>query len=414
MHSSTQFLNLSSISSADQLCFHRSNGRAITPELVSAVYAIFIDLQNQSISEQVHKENELDYYKTRFCAEVGKLPKASHEDAHCVFNSLLNAAQSYDGGFLEHAGHPSQDEFEDLPGGHVWVPQGMSSITEVLVSDLAGCILYDSKVCTIRWNQDKVKVICTDGQTYAADHVIVTTSLGYIKLHHKSFFQPPLPPSKAKAFDLVPMGKVNKIILSWKTPFWKPGHGTIRFSWTNEEYESHPVEEWYKRIVSFEEMPFSDRALLAFISGQEAEYMEHLSDEEVQATCIKLIRQFLGDPSIPPPDAFLMSRWCTDPYAQGSYSYFSKDMTPDVYDELAAPLCFQHLPRVLFAGEATVNWAYSTVHGARTSGLREAERLIALYKSSSGTQSAKLWPCLPQVTADSAQLISDGCYPAAD
>lgn len=41
-------------------------------------------------------------------------------------------------------------------------------------------------------------------------------------------------------------------------------------------------------------------------------------------------------------------------------------------------------PILLFAGEATIPGHYSTVHGARLSGIREAERIIQLTKRFSG------------------------------
>jgi len=41
-------------------------------------------------------------------------------------------------------------------------------------------------------------------------------------------------------------------------------------------------------------------------------------------------------------------------------------------------------PILLFAGEATIPGHYSTVHGARLSGIREAERIIQLTKQYGG------------------------------
>ena len=38
-------------------------------------------------------------------------------------------------------------------------------------------------------------------------------------------------------------------------------------------------------------------------------------------------------------------------------------------------------PRILFAGEATHPTSWSTVHGARGTGIREAERLIKFYSN---------------------------------
>lgn len=50
------------------------------------------------------------------------------------------------------------------------------------------------------------------------------------------------------------------------------------------------------------------------------------------------------------------------------------------FSDLAAPLPSEKQPRLLFAGEATHDYHYSTLHAAYMSGLREARRLVPLFK----------------------------------
>lgn len=55
--------------------------------------------------------------------------------------------------------------------------------------------------------------------------------------------------------------------------------------------------------------------------------------------------------------------------------------------DLGAPTpgdCDGEAPVILFAGEATCPAHYGTVHGARLSGIREAERIIQLTKKHLG------------------------------
>lgn len=81
------------------------------------------------------------------------------------------------------------------------------------------------------------------------------------------------------------------------------------------------------------------------------------------------------------PQHFCVTRWRSDEYTCGSYSYVAAGATGNDYDFLAAPLCpASHgvgvtQSRVFFAGEHTMKNYPATVHGAILSGLREAGRI---------------------------------------
>lgn len=93
-----------------------------------------------------------------------------------------------------------------------------------------------------------------------------------------------------------------------------------------------------------------------------------------------LIRQFLGDPNIPAPTEILRSAWKTNELTRGSYSFLSQMSSPEDIACLGEPLYVEEAPVVLFAGEATHPHFFSTTHGARESGIREAERLENFYQ----------------------------------
>ena len=66
------------------------------------------------------------------------------------------------------------------------------------------------------------------------------------------------------------------------------------------------------------------------------------------------------------------SRWAHDPFARGSYSHALPGHAGD-REVLAAPVD----GRLFFAGEATSPEFFSTAHGARDSGERAAEEVLA-------------------------------------
>lgn len=171
-----------------------------------------------------------------------------------------------------------------------------------------------------------------------------------------------------------------------------------------------------------EELSTSQHVLCAWICGREAADMELCSDEEVVESITRVLRQFTGDPTLPYPANLLRSKWCMDQYFSGSYSYMGLESTVGHQCDLASPLpgtcfllsflslsltnniiiktsvlplpntisytcvgtCEPIPPILLFAGEATIPGHYSTVHGARLSGIREAERIIQLTKRFGG------------------------------
>lgn len=70
---------------------------------------------------------------------------------------------------------------------------------------VGGNVKYNKEVTHIKWNNvpaNKVLVECSDGSSYAADHVILTVSLGVLKEKAHSIFYPALPPKKLKTIEV--------------------------------------------------------------------------------------------------------------------------------------------------------------------------------------------------------------------
>lgn len=269
------------------------------------------------------------------------------------------------------------------------VKNGLESVISGLISSLpAGTIKLQKEVVKItRTNNTSVLLHCKSGEEYDADHVIVTIPLGVLAYCHHTLFQPPLPHTKIDAMHSLSFGTVNKIFLYWSVPFWTKGRGGIKLAWSDEESAVQNYSlQWYKKIFAFDEVLDNNHVLVAWISGDEAMYIENLPNHEILNTCIKIIRKFLNDPSIPEPDQVLHSSWRNNPYSRGSYSNITYKTNCNTFSDLAAPVYYDlplvRNPAILFAGEATCSYGYSTMHGARRSGIREAHRLIECYDKS--------------------------------
>jgi monoamine oxidase len=116
--------------------------------------------------------------------------------------------------------------------------------------------------------------------------------------------------------------------------------------------------------------------VVAFSSGQSAIGIEAMPDPQIVALAMERLRGFYGN-EIPEPLDHEITRWHSDPFSLGSYSYFT--LTTELGDRaiLAEPVGDE----LLFAGEATMDRAFAQVPGAYMSGLREADRIIARYRA---------------------------------
>ncbi|NXI48221.1 PAOX oxidase, partial [Galbula dea] len=295
-------------------------------------------------------------------------------------------------------------EYISLPGLDCTFPGGYSSLANHMLSALPeGTVLLNKAVRTIQWQGSfheegdnardfPVRVECEDGDSFLADHVIITVPLGFLKEHHLDFFEPRLPKQKAEAIHRLGFGTNNKIFLEFEEPFWEPQQQLLEVVWEDESPLEEPSNDleasWFKKLIGFVVLQPPEQhghVLCGFIAGKESEYMETLSDAEVLSTMTCVLRTVTGNPCLPTPRRVLRSQWHSSPYTRGSYSYVAVGSSGDDIDVLAQPLPEDPKdPRplqLLFAGEATHRTFYSTTHGALLSGWREAERLIQLIEA---------------------------------
>lgn len=115
-----------------------------------------------------------------------------------------------------------------------------------------------------------------------------------------------------------------------------------------------------------------NKALVAFISGNQAELMENKTDNSIVNDLLEHLKLIYGS-DIPRPTYHKITRWFSDPFSYGSYSFIKVDGDGYAYNELAKPI--NH--RLFFAGEATHAKFPATVHGAYLSGLRAAQQIQA-------------------------------------
>uniref|UniRef100_A0A8B9GJE3 Amine oxidase domain-containing protein n=1 Tax=Amazona collaria TaxID=241587 RepID=A0A8B9GJE3_9PSIT len=384
-----------------------SSGRALSPQAVREAHDLFDTLLASARdfrgAEKPPAPSVGQYVRTEITRRVPLAILATCLKLECC----ISGTHSMDLVALEPFG-----EYISLPGLDCTFPGGYSRLPERMLSTLPeGTVLLNKAVRTIQWQGSfreegdnardyPVRVECEDGDTFLADHVIVTVPLGFLKERHQDFFQPPLPERKAEAIRRLGFGTNNKIFLEFEQPFWEPQQQLIEVVWENESPLEKPSTDlkanWFKKLIGFVVLqpPEHGHVLCGFIAGKESEYMETLSDAEVLSTMTHVLQSApTGNPLLPTPRSMLRSQWHSTPYTRGSYSYVAVGSSGDDIDILAQPLPEDPKdPRplqLLFAGEATHRTFYSTTHGALLSGWREAERLNQLLEPSRGSEGQK-------------------------
>uniref|UniRef100_A0A4W4FR84 Amine oxidase domain-containing protein n=1 Tax=Electrophorus electricus TaxID=8005 RepID=A0A4W4FR84_ELEEL len=391
--------------------FFKEGGKLLCAGNIDQVCSLFSKLTSKAFESELEDRYRILSLGGYLDAAFAESPLAASEDGWRIFewckrsectdeasSSLYEVSASEIGYYIA------------LEGGffNSLGPGGYQAILDVFLESLPlQTILMSKPVKSIQWDLNKkslgtesrershpIKIICENEESFEADHVIVTVSLGVLKQHAGAMFEPALPKSKMDAIERLGFGTVDKIFLCFSERFWPEDCAGIQLVW-DEGPEDKAVygsqtegdgwkKTWFKKICGFDTVARHPTVLCGWITGREALHMETLQDGEVADICVKLLRSFTGW-SVPDVSQVLISKWGSDPWVFGSYT-FVPHMVNGVkeHEAMAAPLplqnCLSLKPlQVLFAGEATHVNFYTTTHGAYLSGIREAQRLINHY-----------------------------------
>ncbi|XP_035387560.1 LOW QUALITY PROTEIN: peroxisomal N(1)-acetyl-spermine/spermidine oxidase [Electrophorus electricus] len=400
-------------------CF-TSSGRKVDPEMLGPAMELYTMVLGKcqefyssggeplpSVGEFLKKET------LRVAREEWKVDQGTMELRLALLTTLLKIECSVSGTHtMNDVGLGAFGMYKSLPGLDCTFPRGYEGLIQHMMNELPkDIVLYNKPVKCIHWKSTHnqpiskgricpVTVECINGETFEADHVIVTIPLGYLKMHQHTLLSPHLPLNKSHAIQRMGFGTNNKIFLEFEQPFWDEDCEIIFLLWEDESYLVDVVSDvqmaWTRKLTGFTVLKPTERfghILCGWIAGHESEYMETLSEYEVLYSVTQLIRRFTGNQTVA-PKRLLRSQWFHDPYTCGSYSYVAKGCSGYDIDTIAEPLPLAGSNaeplQVLFAGEATHRYFFSTVHGALITGWREADRLISHYTPLSGVITSKL------------------------
>lgn len=202
------------------------------------------------------------------------------------------------------------------------------------------------------------------GGTITADAVIVTVPLGVLK-DRMIEFSPGLSATKLGAIGRVGFGTVNKVVLEFTRSTWPPRMQYYGFC------RDVGVAGRACYALNVKRLSRQANILVVIYTGSEALRLETLSDTEATQDALAGIRPVLG--AAPPPlKSSRVTRWKSQAFSRGSYSFSAVGTLSTDFDTMARPE-----GRLFFAGEHTHGTYRGTVHGAYLSGQRAAREVIA-------------------------------------
>jgi monoamine oxidase len=336
----------------DDVVVYEANGRRLTPAEASQ-----LDVDYGRLLRLIYRAQE-DLTSDVPLQQVVDEAVAAGQFDEITANYLVNAwiEQEYgaDSSWLslrrfdQDAAFPGDDKI--FPGGYDQLINGLAEGQDIRLEHVVEEIEYGERGVVIRTSQG----------TFRGDAALITVPLGVLQTGVITF-TPPLPAEKTAAFANLGMGVLNKAFLRFPEPFWETAVDAI---------ERIPVNkgEWgeFFNMTKFTGQP----VLLGFNAAKHGYEVNNQSEDEIVAGMMAALRPLYGD-GIPQPDAVRVTRWASDLYAFGAYSYAPVGATRADYEAVA-----RAVPPLFFAGEATSGIYPATVHGAYLSGQRAAAEII--------------------------------------
>lgn len=250
-----------------------------------------------------------------------------------------------------------EDMGYEMEGMEVIFPEGYRQIIDILADELD--IRLEHVVTEIDYSADMVHIKTNKGD-FDAKYVISTLPLGVLKNNVVSF-SPPLPQEKITSINNLGMGVLNKVYYVFDEVFWDNDR-----DWIIQIPDEKGHWVYFANLNGVLGKP----VLLAFNAANFGRELEAMVDEEIVEEGLTVLKKIYGD-KIPAPVFTKVTKWGSDEFSFGSYSYTAVDSSNADFYELSRSLD----SKVFFAGEATeVNYP-ATVHGAYFSGIREANKI---------------------------------------
>jgi monoamine oxidase len=239
----------------------------------------------------------------------------------------------------------------------------------------AGCeVLLSSVVREVRWRKDNVEVSAGDN-TYTAQRLVITVPVGILQDRKKGIAFIPDIPAKLQAIDFIGFGNAMKVILQFRSAFWKEEDFIKRYGKKIKDLgfltSDAPIPTWWTRA------PNDNGMITGWFAGPKTAKLKDYSHEAVlQVALDSLAHIFKTDAAKLKAmlSAWKVIDWANEPFAKGAYTYatVAEQKVKDTLDEPIENTLY-------FAGEAFYKGPeMGTVEAALASGLNVAKEILAM------------------------------------
>ncbi|XP_072050883.1 uncharacterized protein [Amphiura filiformis] len=266
---------------------------------------------------------------------------------------------------------------------------GNRSFLDRFESPLEEQFRLNQRVTVVNQTEGYVRAVTEDGIEYTGNYAIVTSTVGVIQ-NGGITFDPPLPPWKSEEFCRYQMGTIDPIFLRFEIKFWDDTEFILHAS------DRHGYYPAFLNLEAEGLYPPGMNVLIGFLTGDEAYRAELLTDDEVKAEILEVLRNIYGEDNVPDPVEFYMSRFATDPDLYGSFPTWPIGIVPmDAQMRLSASV-----DRVYFAPEGAGNEFIGILRGSIADGMAAAEAVIGCLLEGECEEYSPAEPKAPPLCSD--------------
>jgi monoamine oxidase len=345
--------------------YFSSNGNLLTEKYVNGEHKKYENIIAQAVrmpEKDIPLKQCLDIYRKKANLKI--------KDEE-LFYGYLRDLELYEGGSvhelssweLDDSDDSSTDEEEEILDADVMVKEGYGNLVETYAKGLN--ILLSHTVKSIDYTDPSLIKVKTDRGDFFGHYVVSTIPLGCLQKETVEF-KPSLPKQKKDVINKIGMGLLNKVILEFPNNFWGD-----EIEWVHKN--SKIDEPDFFQFLSLDYVVPGSNTLMAFCETDLARKVETMKESDVIKQAMNVLRSIFGN-NIPDPLSCYITKWNSDPFSYGSYSFEKSGSTGKDRDLLGKPI----EDRLFFAGEACINVGGTYAVGAHLSGKRDGSKIAKL------------------------------------